>query len=178
MVHRRTVALLLVASLSLALTGCPPGTFPPPPYDTTGTYVGTWRGKSNEDDPQRIKDCPLQIELTQNIGANFPEDHFVTGTVTIDYSCMELPEWIDTPPPSVVEVAGALQDNGTLTLISGGCTTALCVVLTLGGTGVDQDDDGTLDAYAGAWAYTILLAGVEPFGFTGKFAVALETETP
>lgn len=175
MVQRRSISMVLAAVLLATLSGCP-GTFPPPPYDTTGMYAGTWRGKSNEDDPQRVKDCPLEIALTQNIEAAFPEDHLVKGTVTIDYSCIELPEWVETPPPSVVEVGGILQDNGTLTLISGGCTTALCVVLTMTGVGVDEDSDGHLDAYAGSWAYTILLAGVEPFGFTGKFAVTAEEE--
>lgn len=162
--------LVLVMVLALVGAGCP-GTFPPPPFNASGTYTGTWRGKSNEDDPQRVKDCPLELVLTHNTAAAFPEDHVVKGTVTVDYSCMELPEWIETPPPSVVEVGGALQDNGTLTLISGGCTTALCVVLTLSGAGIDEDGDGAMDTYAGSWAYTILLAGVEPFGFTGKFSV-------
>lgn len=157
---------------AIAMTGCP-GTFPPPPYDATGTYTGTWKGKSNEDNPQRVKECPLQIVLTHNPAADFPEDHLVQGIVTIDYSCIEFPEWAETPPSSVVEVGGVLQDNGTLSLISGGCTTALCVVLTLTGAGVDEDGDGLLDSYSGAWAYTILLAGVEPFGFTGKFQVSV-----
>ena len=175
MVWRRMVSFVCVATLVVICAGCP-GTFPPPPYDTTGTYTGAWRGKSNEDTPQRVKDCPLEIALMQDVAADFPNDHVVNGTVTIDYSCIELPEWVTTPPPSVINVGGALQDNGTLTLISGGCTTALCVVMTLSGAGVDTDSDGHLDAYSGSWAYTILLAGVEPFGFTGKFAVAADTE--
>lgn len=174
MVRRKSVAIVLSAVCAIALTGCP-GTFPPPPFNTTAAYLGTWKGKSNEDDPQHVKKCPLGIVLTQDPAADYPGDHLVQGTVTVDYSCIEFPEWIETPPPSVVEVGGVLQDNGNLSLITGGCTTALCVVLTLNGVGVDNDGDGLMDSYSGSWAYTILLAGVEPFGFTGKFEVEVDS---
>jgi len=171
----KSVPVCLAAIVVIVTAGCPPGTFPPPPFSAQGQYSGTWKGKSNEEDPQQVRRCPLSIVLTQDTAAAFPQDHLVNGTITIDYSCLELPEWVETPPPSVVNVSGALQDNGNLTLISGGCTTALCVVLTLGGVGVDADVDGFMDTYEGSWSYTILLAGVEPFGVTGKFAVEIDT---
>ena len=167
---RKVSALVFAAVLVVVAVGCP-GTFPPPPFNATGNFSGTWRGKSNEETPQHVKRCPLQISLTQDASLAYPQDHLVNGTVTVDYSCIELPEWVETPPPSVLNVSGGLQDNGNLTLISGGCTTALCVVLTLTGAGIDADADGVMESYSGSWSYTILLAGVEPFGFTGKFEV-------
>lgn len=173
MMHRQGLVCALTIAVALAGAGCP-GTFPPPPFNASGQYIGTWRGRSNEEDPQHVRRCPLTISLTHDTAAQFPQDHFVTGTVTVDYSCIEFPDWVETPPPSVINVSGALQDNGNLTLITGGCTTALCVVLTLTGVGEDVDGDGLMDAYAGSWSYTILLAGVEPFGFTGKFEVNAE----
>ena len=171
---RRRIAIAgLCAVVALAGAGCP-GTFPPPPFNATGTYVGTWRGKSNEDSPQHVRKCPVEIVLTQDTSQAYPQDHVVNGTVTVDYSCIELPEWVQTPPPSVLNVSGVLQDNGNLTLITGGCTTAMCAVLTLTGVGVDADTNGVMDSYSGSWSFTILLAGVEPFSFTGKFEASTE----
>ena len=97
----------------------------------------------------------------------------VKGTAEIDYSCIQLPEWANEIPASTVQVGGLLGDDGKLVLLSGGCTTALCVVLSLDGQGTDDDGDGLMDTYAGAWGYTILLAGVQPFGVTGTFEVAV-----
>ncbi|GMU93149.1 MAG: hypothetical protein AMXMBFR4_22070 [Candidatus Hydrogenedentota bacterium] len=163
---------LVVAAVWMAVfaSGCPEN-FPKPPFDTTGVYEGTWKGKSNEEDPQQVRKCPLTIQLAQDVNAGWPGDHGVTGTVTIDYSCIDLPEWIETPPPSVVNVSGVLNDDGTLALVSGGCTTALCVILGLNGQCGDDDLDKLVDRYSGSWSFTILLAGVEPFGFSGTFSV-------
>lgn len=163
---------VLMGILFLVLTGCPPeGGFPLPPFDTSGAYTGSWSGTSS-DQAQTVMDCPLELTLTQNLSENFPGDHGVQGVVTVDYSCIELPAWAqDEPQPSMVEVGGLLEDNGKLTLLSGGCGTGFCVVLGLAGQGEDTDDDGFLDTYTGDWSYQILLAGVEPFGFEGTFTL-------
>jgi len=163
-----------VTFLAVGLCGCP-NEWPPPPFDTTGTYQGTWQGKTNEADKaevQVIEGCPLTLTLEQDVSANYPADHGVKGTAVIDYSCLLLPEWVGEIPPATVNMTGLLADDGKMTLLSGGCGTGLCLVLTLAGEGADVDADGAMDTYNGAWAFTILLAGVQPFGVTGTFEVA------
>jgi len=144
--------------------------FPDPPFDTTGDYEGTWSGHAPQN-AETVSECPLEMMLTQNVNADYPGSHAVTGMVTVDYSCMNLPDWLETPPPSVVQVTGILGDDGQLGLLSGGCGTGACVVLGLSGLAQDTTDDGFMDSYAGEWSFQILLAGVEPFGFTGTFDV-------
>lgn len=160
----------LVAVFSVGQTECP--NWPKPPFDTTGLYKGTWSGQTTEPAPkqQAVEDCPLTIHLQQNVNAAYPGDHGVKGTVEIDYSCVEWPDWVtQTPPASTVQVGGLLADDGTLTLLSGACGTGICLVLALSGQGADTDGDGLMDTYSGAWSFTILLAGVQPFGVTGTF---------
>ena len=70
-----------------------------------------------------------------------------------------------------MQVSGILEDNGRLSLLSGGCGTGFCVVLGLAGQGEDTDGDGFLDTYTGDWSYQILLACVEPFGFEGIITI-------
>jgi hypothetical protein len=166
MVHRSLVVLCLAVAVALLAAGCP-GQFPKPPFDATGTYLGSWNGNST-DQAQQVIGCPLTLTLTQDVAANYPGDH--------GDSCIELPECADKPLPSLVNVSGLLADDGKLTLLSGGCGTALCVVLSLTGQGEDGDEDGYMDSYAGTWAFTILLAGVQPFGFTGTFGVDHESQ--
>ena len=168
---RTSVGVVCLAVLAVTLgVGCPME-FPKPPFDVSGTYDGVWNGNST-DQKQQVIGCPLSVTLAQNINASYPADHGVSGTVVIDYSCVQLPEWADEPLPTTLSVGGILEDNGKLTLLTGGCDTAICVVLSLAGQGADVDEDGLMDTYEGSWAFTILLAGVEPFGVTGTFDVA------
>ena len=165
------VFALCVAAVSL--TGCPPGTeLPVPPFDATGTYVGTWSGQATTGaTKQEIAACPLELTLTQNTAANWPQSFAVTGSVFIDFSCIELPEWAEDQElePGLVQVTGVMNEPGQLGLLTGGCGTGLCVVLGLDGTGVDADNDGMMDTYAGDWAFSLLLAGVEPLTIRGSF---------
>ena len=162
--------LLALALGTILLQGCPPGTpIPVPPFDASGTFAGTWSGTPNGDGSQPVDECPLELTLTQNIAAQWPATFVVNGTVNVDYACFNLPEWLETPPPSTVNVGGMMNEQGKLTLLSAACGTGACVALALDGTGVDTDDDGTMDAYDGTWTYTIALAGVQPFGFTGTY---------
>ncbi len=160
--------VLFMLLLGTGLAGCPE--WPPPPFDTTGQYAGTWWG-TTEDQVQEIASCPLTMTLAQDPTRPYPGDHGVEGTVVVDYGCLDLPDWVDEVPPGTVQMTGLLADDGTFTLASGGCGTGLCVVLGLTGQAADTDGDGFMDTYAGDWAYTILLAGVPPFGIRGGFAV-------
>ncbi len=170
---RITGGLCLAVALGLIAAGCPGG-FPKPPFDTTGTYSGVWNGTST-DQAQQVVGCPLTLTLAQDLTASYPGDHGVSGSAEIDYSCIELPDWADEPLPTIVDIGGLLEDNGKLTLLTGGCGTGACVVLSLAGHGEDVDGDGTMDTYSGTWAFTILLAGVQPFGVNGTFEVAIES---
>ena len=174
--RKRTRCILLVGCVALLCIGQEQCNieWPEPPFDTTGTYIGTWSGQTNEPEKaqQTVAACPLTMTLVQDLTADYPADHGVSGTVEIDFSCIELPEWAEPIPPNTVNVTGLLQDDGKLTLLSGGCTTALCLVLALDGQGVDVDGDGAMDVYEGDWSFTILLAGVQPFGVAGTFEVA------
>jgi len=169
-------ALFLAATVLLA--GCPPPEgWPKPPSDGTGQYAGLWAGRSNEEAERQqvIEECPLTINLVQDLTRPYPGDHAVSGTVTVDYSCITLPEWVNEVPPQTVNVSGLLGDDGKLTLVSGGCAPGICVVLTLAGQGESIERGALMDHYAGSWAYLILLAGVQPFGVTGTFDVVATT---
>ena len=168
------IGAVIAAAWVLGQSECPVE-MPKPPFDATGAYVGTWQGQST-DEMQDVAACPLQLTLTQDISASYPRDHAVKGTAVIEYSCFDLPDWAPPIPPSTVAVSGLLGDDGKLTLWSGGCGTALCIVLGLNGDAEDADADGHMDGFSGAWSLTFLLAGVEPFGFTGTFQLAREEE--
>ena len=160
--------MILIITISIGLMGCPEP--PATPFNTTGEDTGTWWGKT-EDQTQEIVACPLTITLKQDLSKPYPGNRGVEGTVIVDYSCLELPEWVDEIPPSEVSVGGVLADDATLSIASGGCGPGVCVVLVLSGQGLDSTGDGFMDTYTGDWSYIILLAGIHPFGITGGFAV-------
>lgn len=164
----KAIAVVSMAA-ALMLCGCPTQ-IPQPPFNATGTYAGVWSGApSGEGQTQDVAECPLTLTLTQNVAAPWPGSFAVNGTALIDYACFDLPEWLETPPASTVNVGGVLDGEGKLTLVSGGCGTGLCVVLSLAGAGEDTNADGAMDTFDGTWTYTLLLAGVQPFGFTGAY---------
>lgn len=178
---KRSVLVVAVAGLVvLGLQGCPPpGGWPEPPFDTTGTYEGTWSGRSSEpvpEDQQVIEACPLTLELTQDLTRVYPNDHAVNGVATIDPECITLPDWaqaIGITVPDEVNVTGVLTDDGKLTVTSGTCGVGLCLILTLAGDGADADEDGFMDTYAGALSYILLLPEEEPLGISGTFEVEI-----
>jgi len=175
---RKNLAVLVlcaaVAAFSMGQTECQP---PPPPFDVTGTYDGTWQGQEVPPPEEKVEElqvvvaCPLSMTLTQSAQPNLL-GYPVNGTVEVDYSCLELPEWVGEIPPSTTNVTGVLAADGKLTLASGGCGTGLCVLLTLAGLGVDADEDEAMDTYSGAWSFLILPAGIQVFGVAGTFEVA------
>lgn len=171
--YRRAFTVLtiaIMAGLSMGQQNCQQPQLPKPPFNATGMYTGSWQGASS-DATQNVTNCLLTFNLQHDPTANWPKDHQVTGTVTVNYDCLELPEWLDTPPPTTVNVTGLITDDGKINLATAGCGTGLCLVLGLGGPGADTNNDTSMDTYSGNWSYQILLAGVQPFGFTGTFAV-------
>lgn len=167
MIQRKCLVAALF-TLCLVFLGCP-ALFPKPPFDTTGSYTGTWSGTPTKSSAGKI-DCPITLDLEQNFDASFPEDRLVNGVVHIDYSCLDVPGFI-TLPSSDVPVSGVLSKNGDLVLASGECGTAACVALVLTGPGLDTDEDGLMESFSGDWGFAILLAGVEAIGVDGTFEV-------
>lgn len=170
---KRWIAPLTAMVFAGLLAGCPP----PPPFSAAGTFEGTWSGQETSEapmkqEPQQVVDCPLTLVLTQNVEQGGFGAYRVQGTATVNYSCIDLPAWLGEIPASNVEVGGLMTKEGHLTLLSGGCGTGLCVVLSLDGQGVDSDADGLMDTYAGDWNYTLLFPGFTPFGFEGTFEAA------
>lgn len=170
---RKKTSILLfsvvLAVLTLGQAQCPQQ-WPKPPFDTTGLFKGTWSGQATAEETQQVLNCPLTLHLEQNVSAPYPGDHVVNGWVEIDYSCLELPDWMqETPAPSHANISGLVADDGKLSLFSGGCGTGLCLVLIMAGEGSITDADGTMDVYNGVWSFYVLLAGVQPFGVSGTF---------
>jgi len=166
-----------VCAAALALSGCPPvGGTPVPRFDASGVYEGTWNGTTasgtKAEEAQEVLACPLEFTLTQNVSAPWPQSFGVSGSAVIDYSCLTLPEWVETPPPGVVQLSGVMDDQGKVGLLTGGCGTGMCVVLGMDGPGVDADDDGQMDSFSGEWQFSLLLAGYTPFTIRGSFEAA------
>lgn len=175
------LSIMTFAAVSLGLQGCPPGQGPEAPVDVTGVYEGVWSGVTNGSNNPDVKQetvdqCPISFELTQDTSRGFPANLGVNGKVTIDLSCVELPERIPPPESETVNVVGAVDENGRLTLASGGCGIGLCVTLVLQGDTEDLNDDGLADRIAGEWTYSLLLPGVLPYTIAGEFAVDVVTE--
>ena len=161
---RRNLAIISMSALVLliALGANGPCDPIPPPYDVTGDYEGEWWSGEGEH-------CPLTAMMAMDPAPAFPYLWYPTATFLIDFSCIELPEYLPPLEPIAIDAAGVLDDKGNLTFASGGCGTPFCVLFATAGQGADLDEDGMMDAYAGAWSLTILLAGFEPFGVAGEF---------
>lgn len=43
----------------------------------------------------------------------------MSGAVTVDYSCIDLPDWVEETPPSTITVSGLLGDGGPAHLAFG-----------------------------------------------------------
>jgi hypothetical protein len=139
-----------------------------------GTFVGTWQGKSTTN--EQAVACPLTFMLEHDPNADPVADHTVRGTITVDFSCMELPKQFNRPEATNLEATFLLGDDGRLATIVPGCSPAapICVSSAMDGFGEDTDGDGFMDTYGGDWAYRILLPGVLLFGIDGTFTVAAE----
>lgn len=133
-----------------------------PPYDATGFYTGEWWSGEGER-------CPIDATFTMDATPVNPPLWAPQAGFTIDFSCLELPEWVPPLEPILINAAGLLDGNGIMTFASGGCGTPFCILFATTGQGEDVDLDGMMDTYVGEWSLTILLAGFQPFGVAGEF---------
>ena len=114
----------------------------------------------------------VQIKMEQLVSRELPVQVNTAGKLADGTELFGKP----SVKPSEVNVVGILEDNNKLSLLSGGCGTGLCLMLALVGQGEDTNGDGLMDAYSGSWSFTIMLAGVQPFGVTGGYSVARSAE--
>ena len=159
--------------LSVGQDECRPS-LPPPAFDTTGTYTGTWEGMSTDD--QEAMACPLTIVFAHDVDAGAIESRRPQGTLMIDFSCIDLPAFVDRPEARNVEATFLLQDDGKLASIVPVCSpnAPVCVLLGLDGEGMDEDGDGVMDSYSGDWSYRFLVPGIPAFGVDGTFMIERE----
>lgn len=178
-------SLLVVAGLTSAvLAGCPKLS---PPFDTTGSYEGTF--SLGVQGTILVQDCEISLDLEQDFEALPFENSKVSGTVTLNLGCTVptangkatledllnslLGDLLSSGP---VEVTGVLGPNGTLTLSTPDllteCPDADCEKLLLIGTGADTDDDGKMDTFKGLFGGLVDISGASlPLG--GEFDTAV-----
>lgn len=168
----RILLILSACFVALALSGCPLPQAPAPPFDTTGSYMGTWEAEDGVTKATIV--CDLDLDLVQDTTLPFPQNYGVSGTALVDLSCTQLGailEIYEQPVVQEVPVNGVLGGDGKLLLVNGNCPPGFCVVLAFGGQGEDTDDDGAMDFYSGDWNFTVLPPGVETAIFEGTFSV-------
>jgi hypothetical protein len=167
--------MTLVTAAALGLAGCPFGTLTP--FNTTGTYTGTWNTGE-----QGVEACPITLTLEQDMSASLIDRNRVTGTVTLDLSCLGVAELlvdalVDLDP---IEVTGALLPNGAVELrspdILDECPEGGCVRIALLSQGVDDDSDGGMDLLEGTWIGTIHVSPELVLPLTGDFATQFNEE--
>ena len=153
---RHSLHMVIVVAGALApilfLSGCP--LLPQPPFDASGDYTGSW--ESNETKAA----CPFTMSLIHKADFIYPFNHQVIGTVEFSYGCLidnELLTQIqDELPELVIPVFGSLKDDGSGALSLGIDTDTLefpfSINLQFDGTGVDEDEDGVMDSYAGTYS--------------------------
>lgn len=172
---KRMIPALLTTTAALGLAGCPFGTLTP--FNTTGTYSGTW--STGE---QGVEACPITLTLTQDLSASLIDRNRIEGTVTLDLTCLGVAELLvdallDLEP---IEVTGALLPNGAVELrspdILEGCPEGGCVRIALLGQGVDEDADGGMDLLEGTWIGTIHVSPELVLPLTGDFATQFNAE--
>ncbi len=200
--YKKTLSTIFLLAAAIVLMG--QSSSCTAPMDATGNYTGTWTLfiKDNGTVIDEL-DCPLSMVLEQDITRDPPENVSVNGTVHVEYTCLEdgpnWPAWAEIPEPSNVKVAGTMDENGKLVLLSGGCGPGTCVILVLDGQGetgpIDDEDDNNEDnttaqvyspgsietaqageiapmtKYSGNWAFAIGVAFLGNAGDNGTFEV-------
>lgn len=162
---------ILAGALGLLLApGCPNTTGETPPFDTTGTYAGTY--STNAKQGGGADDCAITLELVQFVNQPLIA-HTFAGIARLDWDCILPPlvraslgiesEVLSAPVLATLESDGgfslemdldgsnippallaALDDSGVDTDIP-----LQSFALTFAGTGNDTDSDGFMDGCSG-----------------------------
>lgn len=193
---RNGATAVLFLTVSGLLVGCPPpGTTGMPPFDTTGSYAGTY---STDGSKQfgGAEDCTMTLELVQIVGIPSIAYTFA-GVAQMDWDCI-LPPLVRTSLGIEAEVLtlpvfARLDDEGDFTLdidLDGtNIPPALRALiddsevdtdiplqsfsLLFTGTGLDADDDGFMDSCMGTvdLSFTYEDEGTQTVELGGTFDV-------
>ena len=153
------------------------------PMDATGNYSGTWSFDIKEGETIiKTVECYLSMMLTQNVTLDPPDNLKITGTVSVDFTCLEeipdWPAWIPIPDLTDIDVTGTMSENGRIILGSGGCGPGSCIILAFDGQGEsDSQNDGeipNMTSYSGKWGLAISIAFLGSAGVDGTFEVFSE----
>lgn len=180
--HKHAMACALVLAAAAFLPGCPALD---PPFDTTGDYSGTFA--IGTEDIGIVDGCTLAISLEQDVDTKIFDEWRVSGTVELNFSCIlgqELSgllglladEAFSVDP---IEVEGLLLPDGTLELntpdLFDACPETGCAKLAMLGEGVDDNRDGAMDSYSGAFG-GVLQLGTTQVPVIGEFEVTVDEE--
>ncbi len=159
---RKRAARGLRAALALApflaLSGCPVG-YVIPPFDSSGTYEGSWEAVL-EGSTDEIR-CTCALDLEQDLILAFPEDHVIRGVITLNMTCPDASRELGRLGfPGIVhlEIEGVQLPDGRLYFAAGDCAELVCEGIVLSAVGADTDDDGRMDTVEGAWAFGAVFA--------------------
>ena len=148
------------------------------PMDATGNYSGTWSFDIKEGETIiDTVECPISMTLSQDVTLDPLDNLKVTGTVYVDFSCLEevpdWPEWIPIPDPTDVNVTGTMDKDAKIILGTGGCGPGTCIILALDGQGEsdNQNDEEIphMTRYSGKWGLAIGIAFWGGGGVDGIF---------
>ena len=153
------------------------------PMDATGTYSGNWSFDIKEGETViDTVECNLSMTLAQDVTLSPPNNLKVTGTVFVDFTCLEgipdWPKWLPIPEPTDIEVTGTMYGDGRIILGTGGCGPGTCIILGLDGQGECGSQTGgeipNMTTYSGKWGLAVGIAFLGNYAVDGTFEVVRE----
>jgi hypothetical protein len=176
MATRYCVSFLLICSAGV-LSGCPQGEVPLPPFDATGGYGGTFEA-STSISPENLLTCRIAFDLRHDPATFFPLSFKLDGTVALNFTCASTLNALDdlgVPGLLGIEVAGALVQDGSFSIFGSADRSGRTYGILLDGFGIDEDEDGALDAIDGTFTLVVFeqsTASLELLELSGTFSAA------
>jgi hypothetical protein len=145
------------------------------PFDTTGLYSGDWSYDDEQlADLKTLVVCPATLTLLQDVNLEAPDNHDVTGDLTLDFGCMLGLDPGSLGLPTVLPVAGELEPDEDLELSYSQCDSGLCIEASMDGEGEDTDGDGLMDRYVGEWEVEAYISVITLADLSGTFDFIVE----
>jgi hypothetical protein len=149
-------ACAAAALLALTMSGCAELGITPP-FDATGVYRGTWEG-TVQGEASGDRSCAVTFDLKQADSYQLFQGFALTGEATVYFSCASMLDDIaETGLPARVSltVQGFLLPDGSIAFASIEPGAAQSVLITVSGTGLDNDKSGTMDQIKANWTLLI-----------------------
>lgn len=171
----RSCAILVpLAYLLIVLPGCSCDILAPP-FDTTGSYEGSWEGEvsglSND------YTCQVNFDIDHNAGGALEVRYTLTGTLRLNFTCQQtIRELVPLGFPAFFDfsVTGFLDPEGTFIFISTDCEEFACDGVIISARGADDDDDGLADRLEGSFSTLVQLRD-GPRTLSGTFTADRES---